>query len=171
MSVSKTDLLAALKQLNNCSIATIDSTTEVKLKGGKSNPQLGRVTKKMEGGNIMFFCNMNSNSYQNMVKKRLAEEGKDPETFQLGKRVWGERVPSTPFVLHKGELYVEAIFLKSPKVVKYFLDGKEIDKKDVIGLEDKEEGKQGGLDNKVIIRTYKLSSIDKVKMGALSVGC
>lgn len=169
MPVTKFQLLAALKQLNGCAIGAIDSLTDVKLKGGQSNPQQGRITKEMKGGNVMFFCNINNNSYNDMVKRRLVKEGKDPESFVLGKRAWGERVPNTPFVLHKGELYVEVIFLHSPKQVTYMLDGKPVPKWCVWGLEEKEEGNQGGLDNKVIIRTYKLSSINRIKMGNLSV--
>lgn len=169
--VKKEELMAALKKLNGCSIGSIDTLTEVKLTGGKKNPQQGRITKKVTGGNVMFFCNIASNAYQNMVKRRLEAEGKNPENFELKPRVWGERVPTTPFVMHKGEIYVEAIFLKSPKSVEYFLDGAPIAKADVIGLDDKGESEQGGLDNKVIIRTYKLASIQKIKMGDMSVGC
>ena len=52
--------------------------------------------------------------------------------------------------------------------MKYFLDGVEILKKDIEGLEsDKEEGNQGGLgeNNKVIIRTYKIESLTRVTIG------
>jgi len=168
--VTKEKLMAALKQLNGVAIAAINSKTDVTLLGGKKNPMQGRVKKVMEGGNIMFFCNMNNNGYNDMVKRRLEKEGKDPESFTLGKRVWGERVPQTPFVLHNGQIYVEAIFLKSPKQVSYLLDGKPIEKNQIEGLKEKqEEGEQGGLNNKVIIRTYKLDSITALKMGELSV--
>ncbi len=162
--------MAALKQLNGVAMASIDSVTEVKLTGGKKNPQKDRVTKVLKHGSIMFACNMNNNSYNDMVKRRLVKEGKDPESFRLGKRVWGERVPNTPFVLHKGQVYVEAIFMAAPKDISYLLDGKPIDKNQINGLPKKSEGKQGGLDNKVSIRTYKLGSITKLRMGALSVG-
>lgn len=52
--------------------------------------------------------------------------------------------------------------------MKYFLDGVEILKKDIEGLEsDKEEGDQGGLgeNNKVIIRSYKIESLTRVTIG------
>ena len=169
--VKKEELMAALKKLNGCSIGSIDTLTEVELTGGKANPQKGRITKRMIGGNVMFFCNIASNAYQNMVKRRLEQEGKNPETFTLSARKWGERVPTTPFVMHKGEIYLEAIFIKSPKKVEYFLDGQPIEKENIIGLKSSGESEQGGLDNKVVIRTYKLSSIEKVKMGDMSVGC
>lgn len=163
-------IMAALKQLNGTAIAAIDTITPVKLTGGKKNPLQGRITKKVSGANIQFFCNLNSNGYKNMVQRRLNKEGKEVE-FELSPRVWGERVPTTPFVMHKGAVYVEAIFLKAPTKIVYLLDGEtEIDKKDIEGLpEKKEEGEQGGLEDKVIIRTYHLENITALKMGALSV--
>jgi len=123
-------IMANLKELNGQAIVSFNAKTQIKLLGGKKNPMLNRVEKVMKNGQIMIMCNMNSNGYDNMVKRRLKAEGKDPESFKLSKRVWGERVPNTPFVL---------------------------------------QGKQGGLDNKVVIRTYKLESLTGLKWGALSV--
>lgn len=169
--ITQKQLISALAQVNGCGIAGIETRTEVKLLGGKKNPMLGRVTKVMKGGNVLLFSNSNSNGYNNMVKKRLTAEGKDAETFKLGKRVWGTRVPETPIVIHKGEAYMEAIFNQQPTKIEYFLDDEPIAKEDIEGLKPSvASGEQGGLDNKVVIRTYKLSSILKLKAGALSVG-
>jgi hypothetical protein len=160
-------ILASLKKLNGTAIAAIDTFTPVKLTGGKKNAMQGKIYKKVTGSNIMFFCNLNSNGYENMVNRRLEQEGKEP--FTLSPRVWGERVTGTPFVSHKGSLYVEAIFLKAPTKITYYLDDQEIDKSDIIGLPEKSEGDQGGLDNKVVIRTYHIENITSLKMGDLSV--
>jgi hypothetical protein len=170
MDILGRKILATLTKLEGCAIGAITAETNVALTGGKKNPMQGKVTKIAENCNVMFFCNSKSNGYNNMVKRRLVSEGKDPETFVLGKRAWGERVPETPFIEHKDQLYVEVIFLKAPKCVKYFLDGVQIAKDAIVGLAtEKEEGVQGGLDNKVIIRSYKLSSIKEIKMGEFSV--
>jgi hypothetical protein len=59
-------------------------------------------------------------------------------------------------------MYLECIFLKAGKV-KYFLDGVEAPKDQIIGLKEKEEGHQGGLTNKVIIRTFAIESILKIR--------
>ena len=170
LTKAQKQIMANLKELNGQAIVSFNAKTKVTLLGGKKNPMLNRVEKVMENGQIMIMCNMNSNGYDNMVKRRLVKEGKDPESFKLGKRVWGERVPNTPFVLHKGQVYVETIFLSAPKKVSYLLDGDPIDKDLIEGLKVKaSEGEQGGLDNKVIIRTYKLESLTGLKWGALSV--
>ena len=87
------------------------------------------------------------------------------KTFELSPRAWGERVPGTCFVTHKGEDYLEVIFNKVVET-SYFRNGQPIAKADIEGLPaPKTEAAQGGLDeeDKVIIRTYKLSSIREIR--------
>ena len=123
----------------------------------------GRVTKTMIGASVMVFQNKASNGYENMVNRRLEAEGKDPSSFTVGPRPWGERVPNTPIVAHKGKEYLEVIFLKAGEV-SYALDGKPIAKDEITGLKDSESGEQGGLNNKVIIRTFGLDSLIAVRL-------
>lgn len=159
----------ASELLNNLAGGTfvgLDTETQVKLKGGKKNPQQGRITKRMLGATVMCFTNTNSNAYENMVKRRLAAEGKDPESFELGARAWGQRIAGTPFVEHNGKHYLEVIFLRSG-AVEYFMDGAPISKDGIEGLDEpavNPEG-QGGLDNKVVIRTFALDSITALRTG------
>ena len=112
-----------LENVNGSTFISLDTITPVKLTGGKSNPLQGRVTKKTTGSNVMVFQNKKgSNSYSNMVNRRLEREGKIP-TFEVGPRTWGTRIPETPFIQHNDELYLEMIFLNSGKS-EYLLDGK-----------------------------------------------
>lgn len=145
----------------------IDTRTEVKLTGGRKNDQAGRVTKVMRGAQIMVFTNSETNAYDAMVRRRLAEEGRDPQSFELGERAWGTRVTGTPFVEHKGEYYLETIFMR-PGAVEYELDGVPIDKSEISGLPEVRDNpdSQAGLDRKVVIRTFKLDSI----MGLRALG-
>ncbi len=138
----------------------LDTVTEVKLRGGRKNPHQGRVTKRMTGAQIMVFTNAETNAYAEMVRRRLAAEGRDPDSFVLGERAWGTRIAGTPFVEHKGEYYLETIFLKSG-AVEYQLDGAPIQKELIEGLEEREAApeSQAGLERKVVIRTFKLDSI------------
>jgi len=154
-----------LENVNGASFISLDTTTVPTLKGGKKNPMQGRVRKHNTGASIMVFQNKKANAYDNMVKRRLLSEGKDPDLFKLSPRAWGTRLQGTPLVEHKGALYLEVIFLASGKT-SYTLDGQPIDKDDIEGLDsNKEEGRQGGLDDKVIIRTFKLDSVDRIKIG------
>lgn len=148
--------------VNGMTFIGLDTSTEPRLKGGKSNPYKGRVRKVMTGANVMVFQNKTINGYDAMVKRRLTKEGKDPSTFKLSPRTWGSRLPNTPVVEHKGKYYLEVIFLSSGKV-HYEVDGVVTDPSDIVGLDlDKQEGRQGGLNDKVIIRTFAVENITKL---------
>lgn len=155
--------------VNGASFVGIDTLTDVKLTGGKKNPQQGRVTKRMNGASVMVFQNSKSNGYDNMVKRRLEKEGKAPGSFKLSPRKWGQRIPNSPFITHEkdGETlhYLEVIFLRPAKEILYFLDGVTIAKDAIVGLKPTPESTgQAGLHDQVTIRSFKLSSIVKVRI-------
>lgn len=150
-------------KVSGASFVGISTKTVPVLTGGKKNPMQGRIAKIMTGASVMVFQNKNSNGYENMVNRRLVAEGKNPESFVLGNRVWGVRMPNTPIIMHKEKEYLEVIFLKSG-VVSYELDGVVIEKADIVGFTDKDNGEQGGLDNKVVIRTFATESITQVNI-------
>lgn len=150
-----------VNDINGATFIGIDTVTFPKLSGGKKNPHKDLIKKITSGSSCEVFTNKNSNGYANMVNRRLEEEGKEP--FQLKERVWGKRIPNTPVIEHNGKYYLELIFLKAGKTT-YELNDKHIDKEDIIGLNDSKEGEQGGLDNKVIIRTVSLDSITGLRI-------
>lgn len=161
-------LQTILATVNGASFIAIDTLTNVTLKGGKSNPFQGRVTKANVGSSVMVFQNKHTNAYENMVKRRLEAEGKDPQSFELSARKWGTRIPETPFVEHNGKLYLEVIFLK-PGRVDLLVDGLPYDQKkhgDIPGLPEDapSEESQAGLENKVIVRTYAVESIKRIRV-------
>lgn len=150
-----------LANVNGASFISIDSETTPTLLGGRKNAMQGQIRKVMIGANVMVFQNKNGSAYDAMVQRRLVAEGKDPESFQLGERKWGERKPGTPFIEHNGELYLEVIFLR-PGKVEYKHGVRPIEAANVEGLKEPKEAEQGGLDNKVIIRTFKADSIKRI---------
>jgi hypothetical protein len=160
-------LRSIFSNVNGASFVAIDTETVVPLKGGKSNPMKGRVTKQVTGSSVMVFQNKNTNAYEAMVQRRLTAEGKNPEDFQLSPRTWGERIENLPIVTHNkdGEtrFYLEVIFLKAG-TVEFFLDGSPIARNQIVGLDETEEGRQGGLENKVVIRTFSLDSIKAIRI-------
>ena len=154
------NIVDLMKKVNGATFISIDSSTEPRLTGGKKNPHIGRVRKVTEGASVMVFQNKTTNAYENMVNKRLGKEGKS--TFTLSPRTWGTRVPNLPFVEHKGSHYMEVIFLSSGDTT-YTLDGVPTPATDIIGLAPKpDEAAQGGLNDKVIIRTFKVANINKI---------
>jgi hypothetical protein len=156
-------LLKAFTDVNGASFIGVDSLTQVPLTGGKKNPMQGRVTKLMTGANVMVLSNQKTNAYAAMIERRLAAEGRDPQSFQLSARAWGTRIPDMPIVEHNGSYYLEVIFLR-PGTVEYFLDGAPIAKQDIEGMKEATAGEQGGLSNKVIIRTFAAESITEVRV-------
>lgn len=159
----------ALQNVSGGSFVGIDTLTDVKLTGGKKNPHQGRVTKSMTGAQVMVFQNKNINGYEAMIRRRLEAEGKDPATFVLGERAWGQRLPNSPIVVHKKEdgtrYYLEVIFLRAGEV-EYLLDGKPIAANAIQGLPvvDRDPKAQGGLDNQVVIRSFGLDSITRLRI-------
>jgi len=156
------NLRKLLASVNGATFININTSTEPKLTGGKSNPHKGRVRKVTTGANVMVFQNKSVNGYEAMVKRRLEKEGKAPESFELSPRKWGTRLPNTPIVEHKGNYYLEVIFLHKGKT-HYELDGVKTDPSNIQGLPGYNgEAEQGGLNDKVVIRTFKIDSLTSI---------
>lgn len=159
----------ALQNVSGSSFVGIDTLTSVTLTGGKKNPLQGRVQKRMTGAQVMVFQNRKINGYQAMVQRRLEAEGKDPATFKLGERAWGQRLPDSPIVVHKrGEevnFYLEVIFLR-PGQVEYLVDGQPRAADEILGLPEVKVSAdaQGGLENQVVIRSFALDSITHLRI-------
>ena len=152
----------AFSKLSGGTFVGMDTLTEVKLKGGKKNPLQGRVTKRMTGAQVMCFSNQNGSAYEAMVKRRLEQEGKSAADFELSPRAWGTRIAGTPFVEHKGRHYLEVIFLRAG-AVEFLVDGQPVSRDEIEGLDEGTPGEQGGLENKVIIRTFALEGITALR--------
>jgi hypothetical protein len=157
-----------LSTMSGSTFMSIDTRSKVPLKGGKKNPMQGRVEKFTSSSLVQVFQNKKVSGYGNMVRRRLADEGKDPADYVPQPRKWGTRVPEMPIIEHtKDDItkhYLEVIFL-TPGKSEYFLDGGQIDKDKIEGLEAGaiRDDAQGGLENLVIIRTYDLASIDYIR--------
>ncbi len=155
-----------LKNVNGTTFIGIDAAIPVKLAGGQKNEFQGRVTEVLSHVSVMVSTNRNGNTYANMVNKRLKEEGKR-KVFKLSNRSWGTRVWGTPLITHKDNLYLQAIFLRKPTPT-FLVDGKPVDASEIPGIpERKLGGKQGGLKNKVGIRTLNIEHITAIRMGGV----
>jgi len=139
----------------------IDTLTDVKLKGGKKNEMQGRVQKRTKNAVVTVYNKYNQGGYESLVKEQMELEGKDPSTFELKPRAWGVRIENTPFVENKGKHYIECFF-ENPGETEYLLDGVFYEG-DIEGLPEKKinEDSQGGIENKVIVRTFSIDSIEK----------
>jgi len=161
---------SVLGNIKGATFVGLDTETVVDLKGGKKNEMQGRVTKVMTGALVQVFARGGEGGgYENKVNRRLDKEGKEVE-FEVGPRKWGTRLEGKPFVEHKGELYLEVIF-ERPGESHYLLDGKPIQAAEIIGLDEGpvKAGEQGGLEDKVILRTFKFDSIKALRVNKTEV--
>lgn len=138
--------------------AGITALTQVRLTGGRQNPHLNRVTKRCIA-NVMLFAD-----YERCVQRKLYKEGKEGLEFEVSERTWGQRVGNSCFIEHNDHLYLEVIF-KSVQFVEHYLDGRPIDPSQIQGMPVRREAEQGGLDDKVIIRTYGCETIERITIG------
>jgi hypothetical protein len=68
------NVATVLAALRGVSFIGLDMETVVPLKGGKKNEMQGRVTKRVTGSTVLVAQNKNTNTYQNMVRNRIAGE-------------------------------------------------------------------------------------------------
>ena len=68
------NIATVLSALRGVSFIGLDMETVIPLKGGKGNPMQGRVTKRTIGNTVLIAQNKGTNTYQNMVRKRIVGE-------------------------------------------------------------------------------------------------
>jgi len=150
-------LIKVLDRVQGCTFATIDSVTE---------PSKG-IEKVTTGERVLLFNNLNSSGYENMVKRRLIEAGKDPRNFSVGDPPWGERLPNSPLIVHNGRTYLQTIELKEG-AVEYFTTSivgrRKIE--DISAYNLREHRSNQGLPKgeEVKVKTYKLESIERIAL-------
>lgn len=158
VNVTEGELVKMLMAITGPKPATITATTEVKM-NKTNNPYHERVTKRQVSNVFINF------SYTNSVNKKLVKEGKEAD-FVAKPRVWGVHVPGTPLITHKNEFHLEAGFItKNTPKAEYMLDGVVTDKAVFeTYLPAKTENKSQGLDEEVVIRTFKICNIESVRV-------
>jgi hypothetical protein len=137
-----------LSRIHGCTFASLDAVT-VACKG---------VQRRVSGERVILFTNKKSSGYENMVRRRLQEAGLDPD-WKAGPLPWGERVPNTPMIFHKDVMYLQTIFLGGGDE-KYFLGENEVDPA-AFKIKPNAVRAEG---NRVVVNTYRLESITRIKL-------
>ena len=160
-----TGLQQLLQNLGGCKFVSMVAETVPPLKSPKTNGLVNpdgssRIVKRSK----VVLATGNNMDYKSVVNRRLDKDGKE-QIDEVKPRQWGERVPNTPFVLHKGQLYLETLIL-GVSDTRYFFDGKEVQKSDIKDYlnekTDKNSDNYGLGDSAPIWRDYKLSNIRQV---------
>lgn len=150
--------------------AGIDTETTVPRLKRDEAVQPGVITKVTTGSVVMVFAQEERTAYSAQVKRRMEKEGLDPDSWEGGPLSYGEWVDDTVFIKHtkKGDAeptyYLRVHFVRAG-TNEYFLDGKPIAKADIVDTSaPKKEGVQGGQEEKVVPRNYKLDSIKNIRI-------
>jgi len=152
--ISQSDLVDILKRCNGARPVNILTATVPQM-NKTGNPFFGRIKKLM---NNTVFIGVN---YENSVNKVRNKEGNTPD-FVSSPRKWGNRIPKTPLVEHKGKLYLECRFLSLVGTPKYMVDDMTfIDESALANWLVKKKSNAGhqGVTNEIILRDFSLSSI------------
>ena len=109
---------------------------------------------------------MANHIYGNSVNLQRMREGIEEE-FTPHPRKWGERIPGTTWVQHKGGLYME---LKVERVLsnKFMLGDTEIPRDDLLPfLPVKSDSSRQGTEKAIILRDFGLDKIREIKIGGV----
>ncbi len=143
-----------LMTIKGCTFASIDAETQP-FKGCR------RETRNEQ---VILFTNKHGSGYENMVKRRLEQAGKDPDGFSVGDLPWGERIPNSPIIHHKGLLYLQTILLR-PGVERCFIGNQEVPVADVNALMGKKWNNQGLPEGKaVVVKTYNIENLQRISV-------
>jgi hypothetical protein len=122
------------------------------------------IKKVTTGEQVMLFTNKGGSAYERLVKRRLEQAGKNPANFVLGDLAWGERVPDSPLIHHRGKHYLQVIEINPGVSVYYFTTGKEVPDPEGLGLVRRRSNQGLAPDDEVIVRTYKLDNIIRLTL-------
>lgn len=171
VEISREDLPALLAGMGKHSFACLVSDSVVadgQLIKPKTQGISGRIRKltkvQLYTGHAVSYANI----VRNRQEKLAGEIGQDTPDWEPAPRQWGERIQGTPFVFHKGELYLETMVTRCLEVA-YKLDGVFVDKADLEGYIRERDtdnvGRQLLTEEKAVIwRDYKLCNIVQVTL-------
>lgn len=137
-----------LDKVHGCTFANMDLQTE---------PSNG-FNKTETGIRILLFGRSSVDGYERLVKRRLAEAGKDPQSWAVGERAWGEHVDDLPIIRHKDTFYLQCIVLADGKAT-YYIGDKPLRGDGGLGHESKSVNSA-----KVRVICPKLSSITRLAL-------
>lgn len=140
-----------LDKIQGCTFATLDTVTQ-------PSPGIRKVSK---GERVILFTNKHSSGYENMVKRRLEEAGKDPDTFALGDLPWGTRLPNSPLIENKGKYYLQCIRLTEGRA-QYFIGNREVREPSHLMLRERRPTQGLPKSDAVEVACYRLDHIERI---------
>lgn len=173
-TLTTAELTNNLTSMDRTVLATVRTVTEPAMRK-TNNPFYGRVVKVQD-----LQASVGSWSYGQAVNNRRQKEWQNallddentpaPQDFVPAQRAWGQRVPNSPFVEHKGQLYVELSVHNCLRQVYLDDKGNPVSKELLEPyLQKSKDGGRQELDNPVILRDVKVENIVSVTYGGQTV--
>lgn len=162
-TLSHSDIIRII-QSGGCQAISLDIVTDPKMRK-TANPFLGAMKHNTVSGLVGF-------KYGNSVNNQAGREDNEADMdFVAQPRKWGERVGH--MVEHKGQWYVE-LKVQSTNTPTFWKDGKQVTGEDLESLKTfiptkRAPSTQDHLETKVIVRDIKLSSIQRIRIGGVTL--
>lgn len=103
--------------------------------------------------------------YANSVENQREREGLDLEEFEPQPRMWGERIPDTPLVEHKGNYYLEVKVENVLETVYVDSGGNVVDREEIEEfLYSSSQPSTQKTEKEIILRDYKIQNLEQINM-------
>lgn len=149
-------LQPVLDKIQGTTFASLSAVTE---------PKTGILLVENNARILLYNTKGDRSVYESMIKRRLTQAGKDPESFTVGDLPWGERVGNSPLIRNKGKLYLQTIILsEGEKTYVLAHSGRPIVNPASFGIRP-QRTYQGLPDGEaVIVRTYNIENIKQLTL-------
>lgn len=146
-------LLPLLNKIHGATFATLDAET-------KTNS----LTKIVKGLRVILFRTTGGSGYENMVKKRLAEAGLNPDAFKVSPLPWGKRLDDLPLITKDGKFYLQCIPLSEPKAEYFLPGGIPVSDPSVFGIRERQRNPDLPEDKQVFVSCYNIENINRIAL-------
>jgi len=154
-AITQTQLVALLGEVKGATFATLITETDARLK--KTGNPFGTVRKVSRVNVTLGF------QYEAAVNRQRTREDSEAD-FEVAPRQWGQRVPGTMLVEHKGRTYLETKVERSLGCTYVDASGNELTAEDVAPFLPKRSGSgRQGTEKAILVRDYALDSIRSLR--------
>ena len=141
-------LIPLVEKIRGCTFASLDGLTQ---------PKPG-VFHRVTGDQVIIFRTSGVSGFENMVKRRLKEAGKNPDSFHVGPLPWGERVADLPIIKCKDKYYLQTILLALGKSEFFIMPGIEV-QPEHYGIKPRKPPTE-----EVQMHTYNIDNITRIRL-------
>jgi len=156
-AITKGELATLLSGIRGATFATLITETDARLK--KTGNPFGDVRKVSRVNVCLGF------QYEAAVNRQRTREGSEAD-FEAAPRQWGQRLPGSMLVEHKGKLYLETKVERSLGCVYLDAKGKELSAEQVAPFLPARSGSsRQETEKEILVRDYALESIRSLSFG------